>query len=159
MTCVQLVLNDAPLSRGWTTVTDLDLGYAPPVDHDAIRRAPDTMTVTERLIDGVVVLMVVGRMTVETRESILTGLVKGRLADDLRAFVVNHGEVPYCDTRGLAELILSFTMVERKEGALKLAQVQPRVMTLLETTGLLGVFEMFDTEREALASFRSKRTV
>ena len=28
-------------------------------------------------------------------------------------------------------------------------------MTLLETTGLVGVFEMFDTEREALASFRS----
>ena len=114
------------------------------------------MTVTDRLVDGVVVLMVVGRMTVETRESALTRLVKGRLADDSRAFVVNLGEVPYCDTRGLAELILSLTMVERKEGALKLAQVQPHVMTLLETTGLLSVFEMFDTEREAIASFRSK---
>ena len=33
------------------------------------------MTVTERLVDGVVVLMVVGRMTVETRDSALTRLV------------------------------------------------------------------------------------
>ena len=113
------------------------------------------MTVTERLVDGVVVLIVIGRMTVETRESVLTRAVKGHLADGSRAFVVNLSEVPYCDTRGLAELILSLTMVERKEGALKLAQVQPRVLTLLETTGLLGVFDMFDTEREALASFRS----
>ena len=133
----------------------VDLRYAPLVDRDVTGRAPDTMTVTERLIDGVVVLMVVGRMTVETGESALTRLVKARLGDGSRAFVVNLGEVPSCDTRGLAELILSLTMVERKEGALKLAQVQPRVMTLLETTGLLGVFEMFDTEREALASFRS----
>ena len=39
------------------------------------------MTVTERLVDGVVVLMVVGWMTVETRDSDLTRLVKGRLAD------------------------------------------------------------------------------
>lgn len=51
------------------------------------------MTVTERLVDGVVVLMVVGRMTVETRDSALTRLVKGRLADGSQAFVVNLGEV------------------------------------------------------------------
>lgn len=57
---------------------------------------------------------------------------------------------------GHAPVLSALTMVERKEGALKLAQVQPHVMTLLETTGLLGVFELFDTEREALASFRSK---
>ena len=74
------------------------------------------MTVSERLVGDVVVLMVVGRMTVETRESILTRAVKSRLADDSRGFVVNLGEVPYCDTRGLAELILSLTMVERNEG-------------------------------------------
>ena len=97
-------------------------------------------------------------MTVETRESTLTRLVKGRLADSFRSFVVNLGQVPYCDTRGLAELVLSFTMVERADGALKLAQVQSRVATLLETTGLLSVFEVFDAEREALASFRSPST-
>ena len=51
------------------------------------------MTVTERLVDGVVVLIGVGRMTVETRDSALTRLVKGRLADGSQAFVVNLGEV------------------------------------------------------------------
>ena len=51
------------------------------------------MTVTERLVDGVVVLMVVGLMTVETRDSALTRLVKGCLADGSQAFVVNLGEV------------------------------------------------------------------
>ena len=137
------------------TALDVDLRYAPVVERDLTARTPDTMTVSERLVGDVVVLMVVGRMTVETRESILTRAVKSRLADDSRGFVVNLGEVPYCVTRGLAELILSLTMVERNEGTLKLARVQPRVMTLLKTNGLLGVFEMFDTEREALASFGS----
>ena len=127
----------------------------PPVDSDELAGLPDTMTVTDRVVDGVVVLTVVGRMTVETRESALTQLVKSRLADSFRSFVVNLSQVPYCDTRGLAELVLSFTMVERAGGALKLAHLQPRVATLLETTALLGVFEVFDTEREALASFRS----
>ena len=127
----------------------------PPVDSDELAGLPDTMTVTDRVVDGVVVLTVVGRMTVETRESALTQLVKSRLADSFRAFVVNLSQVPYCDTRGLAELVLSFTMVERAGGALKLAHLQARVATLLETTALLSVFEVFDTEREALASFRS----
>ena len=130
----------------------------PPVNSDETSGSHETMTVTDRVVDGVVVLTVVGRMTVETRESTLTRLVKGRLADSFRSFVVNLGQVPYCDTRGLAELVLSFTMVERADGALKLAQVQSRVATLLETTGLLSVFEVFDTEREALASFRSAST-
>ena len=112
------------------------------------------MTVTHRAVGDAVVLRVVGRMAVETHESVLTEQVKDRLEDGSRAFVVNLGEVPSCDTRGLAELVLSLTMVERVEGELRLAQVQPHVMTLLETTGLLTVFEVFDTEREALASFR-----
>ena len=118
-------------------------------------RSADAMTVTDRLVDGAVILTVVGRMTVETRESTLTRLVKGHLADGARAFVVNLGQVPYCDTRGLAELILSLTMVERADGVLRVAQVQPHVMTLLQTTELLSVFDVYDTEREALASFRS----
>ena len=126
-----------------------------PVDDDATWRGPDTMTVTDRVVDDVVVVRVVGRMTVETRESALTGLVKSRLAEGSRSFVVNLVEVPSCDTRGLAELILSLTLVERQDGGLRLAQVQPHVMTLLETTALDSVFKVFDTEREALASFRA----
>ena len=59
----------------------------PPVDSDELAGLPDTMTVTDRVVDGVVVLTVVGRMTVETRESALTQLVKSRLADSFRAFV------------------------------------------------------------------------
>ena len=112
------------------------------------------MTVTHRIVDDVVVIRVVGRMTAETRESMLTKLVKSQLAAGSRSFIVNLGEVPSCDTRGLAELILSLTLVERNDGALKLAHVQSHVLTLLETTALLTVFEVFDTEREALTSFR-----
>ena len=70
------------------------------------------------------------RMTAETIESVLTPLVKTRLADGSRSFVINLGEVLSCDTRGLAELVLSLTMVEQTGGWLKLAHVQSHVMTL-----------------------------
>ena len=137
--------------RRWPSETGMLL----PMDRDVAGQAFDTMAVTHRTVDGTVVLRVVGRMTTETLESSLTRAVKSCLADGSRSLVVNLGEVPSCDTRGLAELVLSLTTVEQTGGELKLAHVQPHVITLLETTGLLSVFDVFDTEREALAGFRA----
>ncbi len=38
--------------------------------------------------------------------------------------------MPYCDTRGLAELIVSLTIVEGAQGTLKLVNVQLRATCL-----------------------------
>ena len=70
------------------------------------RPVPETMTVAECVEGDVVVLEICGRMTSESRESELSGLVRQRVAAGYRAFLLNLGDVPYCDTRGLAELIV-----------------------------------------------------
>ena len=65
------------------------------------------------------------------------------------------GEVPYCDTRGLAGLIVSLTIAEGSKGTLKLVNVQPRVQKLLDIAGLRSVFPMFDSMEAGLKSFES----
>ena len=113
------------------------------------------MTMTERVLHDVVVLEINGRMTIEAQQSELSGLVKQRIAAGYHAFLFNLGGVPYCDTRGLAELIVSLTIVEGAQGTLKLVNVPPHVYKLLDTAGLAVSFQIFDSIETGLRSFES----
>ena len=115
----------------------------------------ETIKIGERIVDDVVVLDIGGRMTLEAQESQLSGLVRQRVAAGYRGFVLNLADVPYCDTRGLAELIVSLTIAEGSQGILKLVNVQPFVYKLLDTSGLTGSFQMFDSMEAGLKSFES----
>ena len=116
----------------------------------ATRPRAEPLTVAHRFVDGVGVIRVAGSMVAETSEPVVTTLVHQLLEEGCRRFVLNLTEVPSCDTRGLAALVLALNQIEERDGSLRLAQVQPRVHTVLETTGLLAVFQVSDTEREAL---------
>ena len=62
-------------------------------------------------------------------------------------------DVPYVDSAGISELVRAFVSLSRKGGRLKLLSLTRRVHELLEITKLLSVFESFDSEEEAVASF------
>ena len=125
------------------------------MDRTAAPRFTEPLTVTHRFVGEIAAVHVVGSMVAETSGPVVTELVTQLLADGCRKFVLNLTEVPSCDTRGLAALVMALTQVEETDGALALAQVQPRVMTVLETTGLLAVFDVYEAEREAVASLRT----
>ncbi len=72
--------------------------------------------------------------------------------------MLDLGHVRYIDSAGLGELIHAFAAVTNRGGAMKLLNVTKRVNELLILTRLLTVFESFDTEEEALASFPAART-
>lgn len=112
------------------------------------------MKISEQIVDEVVVLEIAGRMAIEN-QSELTGLVTKRIATGHRGFLVNLGDVPYCDSRGLAELIRSFTLAKDVQGQLKLVNVQPHLHKLLDTAGLAQTFPMFDSMADGLKSFES----
>jgi len=110
------------------------------------------MTIAERAAGDVCVVDLSGRMMAESSERVVT-LVRRRLKDGCRNFLLNLEQVQHIDTTGLADLVESLTAVKRQGGALKLALVTRHVHELLRITGLVKVFEMFDVESEAMASF------
>ena len=59
-----------------------------------------------------------------------------------------------CDSAGLGEVVRTYTTVSRQGGQLKLVNLTKRIEDLLSITKLLTVFETFDTEAEALNSFK-----
>jgi anti-anti-sigma factor len=67
--------------------------------------------------------------------------------------VFNLQGAPRLDTTALGEIIRAHATVTHHGGGLKLLHVAPRVRDLLTITRLDSVFDQFDTEADALASF------
>ena len=59
----------------------------------------------------------------------------------------------YVDSAGLGELVQAYVTARKRDGSLKLLNVTKRLRDLLVVTRLLTVFETFDSEEEAIASF------
>jgi anti-sigma B factor antagonist len=54
---------------------------------------------------------------------------------------------------GLRELVSALKKVRAKQGDMKIAQVPERVYEVLELSGLHTIFEIFETQSEAVSSF------
>ena len=61
--------------------------------------------------------------------------------------------VKHIDAGGLGELVASQVTLDEKGGALKLMHMTESVHGLMTTAKLLTVFDVYDDEPEALASF------
>jgi len=61
--------------------------------------------------------------------------------------------VNYIDSSGIGELVSSFTTVTNQGGKLKLLNLTKKIQELLAITKLLTVFQVYDNEPAALASF------
>jgi len=110
------------------------------------------MKIAERVVGDICVLDLGGRMVAETPDRVVT-IVRERLRAGTRKFLLNLEHVQHIDTTGLADLVESMTTVRRQGGQLKLSLVTRHAHEVLRITGLVKVFEIFDVESEALASF------
>jgi anti-sigma B factor antagonist len=79
--------------------------------------------------------------------------VKNLVANGTRNIVLNLGDVTYIDSSGIGELVSAFTTVSNNGGNLKLLNLTKRVQDLLQITKLYTVFEVFNDEAAAVASF------
>lgn len=73
-------------------------------------------------------------------------------AGDTRV-LLSVASVAYIDSAGLGELVNAFTTVKKQGGALKLFGVTKKLKDLLVITKLSTVFDTYETEAEALASY------
>ena len=71
--------------------------------------------------------------------------------------VLNLQQVPYIDSTALGEIIRTYTSVIRKGGSVKLLNVSSHVHQLMVVTRLLSVFDLFDSEADAVKSFGKPR--
>ena len=107
----------------------------------------------ERRVDDVTIIDLKGRerirgVTVELHRSIRCLADEGKVR-----ILLDLAWVKHIDSSGLGELISSHVTLDGKGGALKLMHLTESVHELMTITKLLTVFDVYDDEPEALASF------
>lgn len=112
------------------------------------------MQIDERMVGDVLILDVKGRITLGEGDEILKDKVNSLLNQGKKKIVLNLAEVPYIDSAGLGEIVRTYTTVSRQGGSLKLLSLTKRITDLLAITKLLTVFETYDSESEAVASYK-----
>ena|SRR5215216_5052659 len=111
------------------------------------------MDIKERVVEGVSVLDLSGKIVLGEGDGQVRDRIKDLLSDGQRRILLNLGEVNYIDSAGLGALISSYTTTKREGGQLKLVNLTKRIQDLLAITKLITVFDTYDNEKEALASF------
>jgi anti-sigma B factor antagonist len=112
------------------------------------------MTFEQRTVGDVVVLSIIGDIAMNGAGAcLLADRVRSLLQDGHDRLVLDLRHVRYVDSAGLGELVHAFSAVRNRGGAMKLLNMTRRLTDLLVVTRLLTVFDCFDHEVEALASF------
>src|SRR5262245_58149325 len=113
------------------------------------------MTLDERLISDVMLIELHGRVTVNEGTDLLAERLKQLVEKGHTKLVIGMADVPYVDSTALSILLRTRATVTKRGGGLKLMHVRGHVRELLQVTQLLRVFEAFESEADAVASFNA----
>ena len=85
------------------------------------------------------------------------------MASHRAAFGANHTDntsttTTAMDSAGLGEMVHAYVGTKNRGGSLRLLHLTKRIRDLLVVTKLLTVFDAYESEAEALASFGAKLT-
>ena len=108
----------------------------------------------EKLVDGVIVLDLRGRLTLGDGTEALRNRVRKLIQSGYRQIILNLEDVSYIDSVGLSTLVSTYTTTRREGGDMKLLNLTKRVHDLLQITRLSTVFEIYDSLEEAQRSFK-----
>lgn len=112
-----------------------------------------SVKLTQRQVGDVTVLDAAGRITLGEGSSTFRDTIKDLSGKGHKKILLNLADVSYIDSSGIGELVSGFTTVANSGGHLKLLNLTKRIQDLLQITKLYTVFEVFDDEAAALASF------
>jgi anti-sigma B factor antagonist len=119
--------------------------------------ADSTPVVAERQNGAVTVLLLPQRLTIDSGAKEFHEKVRALIDHGRTQILVDLSELTLMDSSALAELVRALTIARDSGGALKLLGVTPRIKELLLTTRLVTLFESFEREGEAVASFRARK--
>jgi anti-sigma B factor antagonist len=114
------------------------------------------MTISERSSGSVCILDMDGPITLgPDGAELLTDKVRSLLQQGQKQLLINLAGVPYMDSTGLGAIVHAYATATRQGGSVKLLNSTKKLHDLLVITKLATVFESFDDEPAALASFRA----
>jgi anti-sigma B factor antagonist len=111
------------------------------------------LDVKERQAGDVSILDLSGAVRIGEGSVALRNAIRGLVDENKSKILLNLAGVKYMDSSGIGELIANYTTISRSGGQLKLLNLTDKIQDLLVITKLLTVFDVYESEADALNSF------
>ena len=116
------------------------------------------LVISKRRIDGVMILDLEGGIKLGEENAYLHTTIRSLVTAGEKKILLNLGQVTKIDSSGMGELIAAWTTLQQAGGEVRLLNLTQGVEQLMLLTKLLTVFETYENEADALASFTPKTT-
>lgn len=107
-------------------------------------------TITER----VPVLRLSGELDLSSVPEVRRA-IRELIEENSVSFVINLTQLEFIDSSGLGVLVGGLARVREKQGEIKIACNNRRILRVFEMTRLTQLFEIYDTEEDAAKDFKT----
>ncbi|HEX7829163.1 MAG TPA: STAS domain-containing protein [Thermoanaerobaculia bacterium] len=111
------------------------------------------MKATTRTVENVEIISLQGKITIGSGDTQLREVIANAINSGKTNILLDMSGVTTIDSSGIGELVGSYTTVTNRGGKLKLLHLPAKLNELLHVTQLITVFEVYENEQEAVASF------
>jgi len=111
------------------------------------------LKMTTREVDDVTVVALDGRIVLGEESNALREKVKSLVAEGKKKIVLNMANVSFIDSAGLGTLVAAHHSAKGQGASLRLCHLGAKFSEVLQITKLMTIFEVYNTEAEAVASF------
>jgi anti-sigma B factor antagonist len=111
------------------------------------------LKITNREVDGVAVVALDGRIVLGEETNALREKVKSLLAEGKKKIVLNMDNAKQIDSAGLGTLVGLHSSAKTLGASLRLCNLGTNFREVLQITKLLTVFDVSNTEADAVRSF------
>lgn len=111
------------------------------------------MKVNVRQRDGVTILDLKGKITIGVGDVALRNAVQEAINGGAMRVVINLKDVTTIDSSGVGELVSAYTTATNRGAKLRLENLPAKVSDILQITQLITVFDVYDSEDDAVRSF------
>ena len=108
-----------------------------------------------KIIDhgDVKIIQIQGKVTIGEGDVKLREVVHEVLDMGGRKIILDLEGLKYIDSSGIGELVSCYTTITNRGGELRLTNLNSKIYSLLQLTALVTVFQIYDSNEDALQSF------
>ena len=107
----------------------------------------------QREVDGVTVVALDGRIVLGEESNAMREKIKSLVAEGKKKVVLNMDNITFIDSAGLGTLVAAHHSAKAQGASLRLCSLGTKFQEVLQITKLMTIFEVYNSEAEAVTSF------
>ncbi|MFC1671357.1 STAS domain-containing protein [Spirochaetota bacterium] len=114
------------------------------------------MNITTKIVGNVSVIYLAGRLDVHLSAEVENEINKIIQSDSNNHLLLNLKDVEYLSSSGLRIFVSTMRILKESQRVLKLSDMNNAVKKIFEVVELMDMFQIYDTEDDAIASFNNE---